>query len=194
MFIMNDRAKEEVYGRKIGDYEINVLVDGEEGRGRRELRLVINKDVPLYQRYGERTFITKEFTTDKIREFKNLTVTTTRSGKPKLIKGDDKEYSYILISSAGGYTRRGGGWIQEESEKNAEIIAEGWGADGDAGRIGKWEVALYKIRKDKTYTFKVKPSGGNPFEIIYINKNKPLFFKTIEDFELYLDMREEGVE
>jgi len=63
-------------------------------------------------------------------------VKLSMSGKPKIVEAYDPTI-YIIISTGNGYTRRGDGSV-EIFKDSARILAEGNGADGDAGRIGIW--------------------------------------------------------
>jgi len=137
---------------------LNLVTLGEEGRGRRELRLPSNCDIAK----GVNP---------------NLTIGLTKSGRPRVDRGDEEGIVYLLLSSEGGYTRRGNGKILflKEDEDSIEVLAIGNGADGTAGRIGYWTTALVKSTKE-TY-IRVKKSGGNPSTLLYIN---PLVGKVIE--------------
>lgn len=93
----------------------------------------------------------------------NLNIGTTRSGKPKLVNQNVSTELYLVLSSQGGYTRRGNGYIltKKEDYDNFEVIGRGNGADGDAGGIGYWDVRLLKVKDiSKDFVIRVRTSGG----------------------------------
>ena len=62
----------------------------------------------------------------------DLTIGLTKAGKPRINRNKDKDM-YLALSSERGYTRRGNG------------------ADGDAGRIGYWDVVLVKANEGDVF-------------------------------------------
>lgn len=111
---------------------------GEFGRGRKAVALTCPSDF-----CAEKNTSTEEFT-----------VTTTKSGKPRISKVDPSSSDdavYLLLSSERGYTRRGNGYIavlSKQYQNGVTVVARGNGADGDAGRIGTWAAALLKVTED----------------------------------------------
>ena len=87
-----------------------------------------------------------------------LTVKLSKSGKPKIVEAYDPAI-YVIISTGNGYTRRGCGRIEIFQGDGAKIIAEGNGADGDAGGIGSWGEYVLQVTK-KDFCIKVHYSGG----------------------------------
>ena len=65
------------------------------------------------------------------------------------------------ISGKGVYTRGtyGSVYLPEEMMENVKVIANGYGAYGDAGRLGGWDDFLITAKDDTL--IKVSPSGGN---------------------------------
>ena len=107
---------------------------GEYGRGRREVFLPTPKGVE-----GE------------IRELRaDLTVGTSKSGRPRINRTDDGEL-YVILSSERNYTRRGCGCIKTPKAQENELIARGNGADGDAGRIGSWDAVILKAHEGDVF-------------------------------------------
>lgn len=108
---------------------IHQIILGESGRGRKELRLTCPENLELKKgcNFG-------------------LTITTTKSGKPRISKSNANNGVFLILSSKGGYTRRGNGWVGSWVKNVCEytLLAKGNGADGDAGRIGQWDVVLLK--------------------------------------------------
>jgi len=108
----------------------------------------------------------------KAKAMTELTVGTTKSGKPRINKG--KDGIFLFLDSYGGYSRRGNGVIfYLKSEKdNFKVLGEGNGADGDAGRIGWWQVAAIEI-KAQPCTFLVSYSGSEgKEEWVLVNHDK----------------------
>lgn len=133
---------------------------GEEGRGRKLLALTCS----------ELTMINKG-------ENPDYTIGLTRTGRPRIDKNQSDEL-FFLLSSQGGYTRRGNGTIQvlKSQKENFEVLARGNGADGDAGRIGYWDCVLFKVKDPKKNTIiRVRSSGrgyGTPSDLIVLNDGK----------------------
>lgn len=132
--------------------KMTVIALGEKGRGRREIVLPCPKDTVLKEGLNE-----------------GLTIGFSKSGKPKIVSGYDSELYYVL-SSYGGYTRRGNGtiYIIREGEKHSidamdDCLEYGNGADGDAGRIGDWQVIVMKPRATDVISLKYSGGLGNEF-------------------------------
>ena len=135
---------------------INQIQLGERGRGRKLLALTCPPETELKEGMN-----------------KEYTIGFTKSGKPRIIKKED-DILYLLISSEGGYTRRGNGWISflKGKEDQFTIMDIGYGADGAAGRIGRWYTALIKINNnDDTSVIRMEPSGGSMDDKFYIVHN-----------------------
>ena len=132
---------------------LDVFEFGEQGRGRKMISLPT---------FTKKDSINKGWN-------KDLTIGITRNGKPRVNEEEDEDI-YVLLSSYGGYTRRGCGYIQVpvELKDKFEVMASGNGADGDAGRIGYWNVICMKIPREGTYCIRIKMSGGcDPSYILY---------------------------
>ena len=108
---------------------------GEKGRGRHELRLCVS---------SKDTVIEKGLNMD-------LSIGSTKSGRPRIISQTNNDL-YLLLTTAGGYTRRGCGqvWLWDKNTAKYIKIAQGNGADGDAGRIGFWMCYLLKMEAEHT--------------------------------------------
>lgn len=108
---------------------LNQIVMGENGRGRKEIRLACPIDTELTRGCNF-----------------EYTIGLTKSGRPRINKFKDNKV-FLLLSSKGLYTRRGngwiGGWIKNTGKYN--VLAKGNGADGDAGRIGWWDCLLIAL-------------------------------------------------
>lgn len=126
---------------------IHQIVLGENGRGRKEIRLAC-----------------PEGTTLEIGCNFDFTIGETKSGRPRINKGKDNK-SFFLLSTEGGYTRRGCGWVGswKENEGRYKVLAHGNGADGLAGRIGYWDVVLLELvatQMPQNDWLRIRTSGG----------------------------------
>ena len=133
----------QVETRKMSFGELSVISLGEKGRGRKEIILPSMVDIKFGMNEG-------------------VTIGLTKNGRPRINKVDShKDNSlYLLIDTYGGYTRRGNGYITFREDQGFEIISEGNGADGDAGRIGTWSVYVIKAPIDDKFKFiKIQYSG-----------------------------------
>jgi hypothetical protein len=143
--------------------KIKQVCVGERGRGRKQICLTAPNDLKvLSQGLNE-----------------SLTIGKTKTGKPKIIKEKDDQV-FLLISTKGGYTRRGNGRLYSLKTNNIEILAVGNGADGDAGRIGSWTVALLEVKGNGV--FRIKKGGGNPSTLLVVKDGKVYEFEP-----MYLD-------
>lgn len=149
---VNKKAEE----RKLDFGTIYQMGFGESGRGRKMMPITCQKE-------------DMELISNMMHE--NMNIGTTKSGKPKLVYSNTSTELYMILSSKGGYTRRGNGVIRvlKTEKDNFEIISRGNGADGDAGRIGTWDVVLLKIKDiNKDFVVCVRTSGkgyGTPSDL-----------------------------
>lgn len=139
--------------------ELEVLRLGESGRGRQEIILPCPPNTTVHSGINF------------------LSIGFSRSGKPKIVTQDSDVY--LLINTYGGYTRRGDGKVfiygngvsnvcnfRPVLEYKNRILAQGNGADGDAGRIGTWDTFLIKPQEGDIY--KVQFSGGRDGDVFII--------------------------
>lgn len=163
------KMKEMVFGL------IYFIALGEYGRGRHEMRLAC----------PEGTVVTKGLNED-------LTIGFAKSGNPRINKATDTTL-YLLLSSEGGYTRRGNGWIGawKENKANYQLLSKGNGADGDAGKVGTWDVVLLKVLGTPKHDWlRVRTSGGGygtEPEFLYLNGKDIISFKSQADAEMFAD-------
>lgn len=158
---------------------------GEEGRGRKLIRLA----VPM--KFKEGDIIRKGL-------HEELTIGKTRAGKPRIIQTKDHydNDKYAIIDTHGGYTRRHSGYFKIlDKYPETEILAQANGADGDAGRIGSWDVVVVKL-KDNTCA-KVDYSGHYRDEnhnFTYLMATKEGIFELWDgDYDDYLDNAEDPI-
>jgi len=105
---------------------IHQIQVGERGRGRQLIALTCPPNVEIVKGMNP-----------------DYTIGTTKSGKPRVNRGRDRTL-YLLLSSHGGYTRRGNGiiYIPRARYMEYKVLALGNGADGAAGNVGRWKCAL----------------------------------------------------
>lgn len=137
--------------RKMSFGDLKCVAMGEKGRGRKEILLPSLSNITVGLN-------------------RELTIGMSRNGRPRINRVDPQKDNtmYLLIDTYGGYSRRGDGYVSFRVEQGFEIIAEGNGADGDAGRIGSWGVYVIKAPVDeKLKLIKIKYSG-NANKISYL--------------------------
>lgn len=119
---------------------------GENGRGRKEIRLACPPDTTLVVGCNY-----------------DYTIGQTKSGRPHINKVKDNR-TFLLISTQGRYTRRGCGWVGTWKQNTGEykVLAKGNGADGIAGRIGYWDVLLVELVGETPQNdwLRIRTSGG----------------------------------
>ena len=100
----------------------------------------------------------------------DLTIGLTKAGRPRINHGKDKDM-YLSLSSERGYTRRGNGVVKVPVDQAVELIARGNGADGDAGRIGYWDVILVKAKEGDVFRVTWGGSGYGYEPTFYVVHN-----------------------
>ena len=124
--------------RKFSWGEMQILTLGQRGRGRHETI------VPYHASPADPL----------------LKVTQTRAGRPKIVADNQAEGWLAVLSGAGTYTRGTYGTVycRPEDKETIKVIASGYGAYGDAGRIGQWYEFLVELPDG--ILLKVRPAGG----------------------------------
>ena len=144
----------EVVTREFKFGTVNGISLGEHGRGRQQIFLPTPKEL--------------EGSIGGMRS--DLTIGPSKSGKPRINYGKDKDM-YLALSSERGYTRRGNGVVKVPAGQTVELIARGNGADGDAGRIGYWDVVLVKAREGNVFRVTWGGSGYGYEPTFYVVHN-----------------------
>ena len=117
---------------------LNTLVLGEAGRGRKMTY------VPCKRRFEDG---------------EPVDLSTTRAGKPKIVAGVDYAGGWLArISTQGSYMRGAYGHIRALDPELVRVVAYGYGAFGDAGRVGRWYDYLLALQPGAI--LRVKPSRG----------------------------------
>lgn len=141
---------------------------GEEGRGRRLLCLPTSPNAEDIE----------------VGLHKDLTIGFTKTGRPRVNKAQDSKM-YMLLSAAGGYTRRGNGTVQclENQKEKIKVLAKGNGADGAAGRVGFWDVLLLEVPEEVMIRVRTSGAGyGTPSDL-YIVHSGDVYHCTVSDLE-----------
>lgn len=112
----------------------------------------------------------------------DLTIGLSKAGKPRINRGKDKDM-YLVLSSERGYTRRGNGVIKAPVSQAVERIARGYGADGDAGRIGYWDVVLVKAKEGDVFRVTWGGSGYGYEPTFYVVHNDQVFEADQQEIE-----------
>lgn len=112
----------------------------------------------------------------------DLTIGLSKAGKPRINRGKDKDM-YLALSSERGYTRRGNGVIKAPVSQAVERIARGYGADGDAGRIGYWDVVLIKAKEGDVFRVTWGGSGYGYEPTFYVVHNGQVFEADQQEIE-----------
>ncbi len=130
---------------------------GEIGRGRRFMALTCPKDTIVNEGLNS-----------------SISIGTTKSGRPRIIRQTDTTTLYMMLSAEGAYTRRGNGTIKvlSKQQEQFKVLARGNGADGAAGRIGFWDCVLLKAPlTDAIVRVRTSGSGyGIPSDLYVIHE------------------------
>ena len=145
---------------------LNCIELGESGRGRK--LLVLPSEVDIQEGMNQ-----------------EVTIGISKTGKPRINRFKDNNL-FLLIDTGHGYTRRGDGrvWISRDQEESIEVLAGGYGADGDAGRIGTWDVLVLKVKEGFEGFFRIVLSGGNPSKLYRIENKSVKYCGQNKDGEL----------
>jgi hypothetical protein len=132
------------------DMSVPAIVLGERGRGRVLAPIVV--DPGVLDKDG--------FISGAVR------IGETRSGKPKIVRGDEPPTAWVdRINTLTSYVRGAYGWVGRLPGSGVSVIARGLGAFGDAGRVGTWGDYLLIV---PTQTWlRVKPSRGQAYFLWY---------------------------
>ena len=122
--------------------KMQVVSLGEEGRGRKLTYVPFQAEFDVNKRDYE--------------------LATTRKGLPKITRCGIPTNAWIAkLSGSGTYTRgtHGTVYVLNEYVGNVFVVAYGYGAYGDAGRIGDWWEYLVTVREPAV--FLVRHAGGS---------------------------------
>lgn len=92
-----------------------------------------------------------------------VALATTRTGKPKIIAGRPGDAAGWLarVSTEGPYIRGAYGHVRALNPELVRVVAYGYGAFGDAGRVGQWYDYLLALRPGAV--LRVKPSRRDAY-------------------------------
>jgi len=135
--------------------------------------------------YGRgRELIVIPSTIDIERGWNAATIRLSRSGKPK-IDEQSNAGRFLLISTKGGYTRRGDGYMLSMPH-DLNVLAVGNGADGAAGRIGYWRAYVAEIMNPNPFWVHIRYGGRNAKSWIRVTLENIIEIPEHE-IELYCD-------
>lgn len=119
--------------------EMLVVTLGERGRGRHESYIPFHAPI----------------------DCQLIELSTTKSGHIKIVPSQSSLDWLAVVSGSGVYTRNTYGtvYVPPYLTGNVKVVEYGYGAYGDAGRIGTWYEFLITV-KDGTL-LKVRPAGGS---------------------------------
>ena len=122
--------------------ELRGISLGELGRGRKEIFLPVPSHCPPNFPAGE---IVRGFS-----------VGYSKTGRPRIVAEDGN--LYLILDCQGVYTRGTLGVVSGLVGHEYDVIANAYGAYGDAGRIGSWCSTIFKAKDGDV--FRVTKSGG----------------------------------
>jgi len=105
----------------------------------------------------------------------------SRTGKPKIVAGTDCSGGWLArISTEGSYLRGAYGHVRVRAQDRAlaSVVAYGYGAFGDAGRVGRWYDYLLTLRPGAI--LRVKPSRGEPY-FLHVTQDRIVRLEKEED-------------
>ena len=164
MFYINKTT--EVTAREFKFGTVNGIALGEHGRGRQQIFLPTPQGL--------------EGTIGELRT--DLTIGLTKAGEPRINRIKDKDI-HLVLSTERSYTRRGNGVVKTPASQTIELIARGNGADGDAGRIGYWDVVLVKANEGDVFRVTWGGSGYGYEPTFYMVHNGQVFEADQQEVE-----------
>lgn len=161
--------------------KLHVIELGESGRGRRLISLPCPNELEKL----------------KVGEHPELSIGVTKTGRPRINTSRKGEtYDYAIISTEGGYTRRGDGYVFGWANGEVETLASGNGADGDAGRIGSWNVHVFKIPMGTCCMFGIRTAGsgyGFPMRYLFHTSKNKWYIVDKECINDFLEVKSEEI-
>ena len=116
-----------------------------------------------------------------------VALATTRTGKPKIIAGQPGDATGWLarVSTEGPYVRGAYGHVRALNPALVHVVAYGYGAFGDAGRVGQWCDYLLKLQPGAI--IRVKPTRGQAYflhattdRIVRLDQEEALVYEGAE--------------
>lgn len=116
---------------------------------------------------------------------KNLSIGLSKSGKPKIVKGDDEDYIYLLLSSFDFSCFHRQGTVQSTLFTGVECLATAKHTDGLAGKAGSAEEKLLKVPVDgKERVFRVHltntDNNKDRDRLIFVKNRNVIYIKGSE--------------
>jgi hypothetical protein len=147
------------------------VVLGERGRGRRQVF------VPC---------------PEGLKDGDSVVLKETRTGRPKVVRGGSEDGFWLAhISTEAAYIRgaRGRVYVHKDDKDKLQVIEQGWGAFGAAGRVGNWDDLLLRIDASTPVVLGVKPSRGPLYYLLFLS-DEIKRFSSIEDLKIEIDVLE----
>lgn len=135
-----------------------------------------------------------------------VALATTRTGKPKIVPGGDAARAtgwLARVSTEGPYVRGAYGHVRALDPALVSVVAYGYGAFGDAGRVGQWYDYLLALQEGAV--LRVKPSRGDAYflhatpdrlvrlereeVLVYEGANIPIPGEDVPDIRAWIDER-----
>lgn len=144
---------------------------GESGRGRREIFLPVPGSFDNDIANGI---------------MPDLTIGKSKSGRPRIYFSEYENAEddiYLILSSERNYTRRGCGVIKVPAKQEIRLVAIGNGADGDAGRIGTWDVVVVNGKEGDVFRVIWGGHGYGYSPTFYVVHNNSVYMAEQPDVE-----------
>jgi len=150
--------------------DMYVVVLGEQGRGRKEVYIPYHAHI----------------------DCQLVELGTTRSGSIKIVPSQSSDGWLAVVSGSGTYTRGTYGtvYVPPQMTDKIKVIASGYGAYGDAGRIGMWYDFL--ITAEDGTLLKVRPAGGPSKRArywLYFGEDK-VYKISIAEMPMFCDVKD----
>jgi len=95
---------------------------------------------------------------------------SSRAGKPKIVAGTDCNGGWLArISTEGAYLRGAYGHVRALDPELVRVVAYGYGAFGNAGRVGVWGDYLLTLQPGAV--LRVKPTRG-PAYFLHVTEDR----------------------
>lgn len=114
---------------------------------------------------------------------KNLSIGLSKTGRPKIVKGDDKDYIYLLLSSFNSHCFHRQGTIQSTQFTGVECLAIAKHTDGLAGKAGSAEEKLFKIPvdgKERVFRVHLTNADNDKDRLIFVKDRNVISVKRSE--------------
>ena len=165
-----------------------VVYLGEEGRGRRYEKVALSQRNPPFK-YGSMG-TNGEVLNPHVREAHPVKVTLpAKDGRPERVfyileaEGQGDEPAVLVrVNTYGGYLKNGSGYWKTVAG-SPEVLIAGYGAFGDAGRIGGWADGLVVMRPGDVLRIHPTRSWGDGDSALWVDEAGALQTASWADYE-----------